>query len=80
MNWIGVKTALPADNEMVQAFSYGKYHREYLGEATYDHGTQSWIVYHKNKDILAVSHWMPLPTPPEEPFSARYMYQLIEGV
>ena len=63
MKWIPVSERLPEEDTHVQAYSDGKYHRVYIGEAVLL--DSEWLVFNPNKETFMVTHWKPLPEPPE---------------
>lgn len=65
MNWISVKDRLPDDDREVLAFD-----GEYVFIAHFE--GDGWVVYVQAEDdclyqqSVKVSHWIPLPEPPEK--------------
>ena len=62
-NWIPVSERLPSPNKLVLCWwESGNGEKEHYGFATFQsHGV--WYV--SNEGMPKVTHWMPLPTPPE---------------
>ena len=59
--WISVKDRLPETPVEVLVFNLGTWVLAYWNE---DVG--QWILYNGDKVLRYVTHWMPLPEPPEE--------------
>ena len=71
MNWISVKDRLPDDEEAVLiywGFDFGKglEGEEYYAIAQYICSEPKPYWSEHDKDTMVVTHWMPLPEPPEE--------------
>jgi hypothetical protein len=61
MTWISVKDKLPKDGKRVMA--YTKYMQHFVGT----HEGLFWVITATGKSPYSdVTHWMPLPEPPEE--------------
>ena len=58
--WISVEERLPEDEEVLVYFSYGKAPISGFDVDSYNHRAKRFVNYEDK-----VSHWMPLPLPPE---------------
>lgn len=65
--WIDVSHSLPKRFERVLVFSDGYIYLKYFGGGIFYDGDE--ICYCPVGEIKNVTHWMPLPNPPEKPQS-----------
>lgn len=68
-NWIDVNDRLPDEStfDVLVAFDepfFGRMAKE-CAVCMYDRDTNTWVSEIANKEILRVTHWMPLPEPPK---------------
>ena len=69
MEWISVKDHLPEEGKVVLRYGNNieKYEVDYI--VTFDEREPSYIwAGVLVDDYLKVTHWMPLPEPPKEPY------------
>ena len=66
--WISVKDRLPKDGIPVLAFVFDTIEVGYIETLTTDDYEFHWIGDHNyiDKGHRAITHWMPLPKPPED--------------
>ena len=66
--WISVKERLPEDHQYVLGVVFGDIEIGYINRLTTDPNEFSWEAGDNwiDKGHSALTHWMPLPTPPEE--------------
>ena len=63
MKWIPVSERLPEYCDFVLVYTIDKT----VGEAILDKGRKFyWVNTDEDAEPIAVTHWMPLPTPPKE--------------
>jgi hypothetical protein len=66
MEWISVEDRLPADGEVIMCWAgEGKNQRKNLLQLV-TYVQNKWIYGSYSNFIGGVTHWMPLPEPPEE--------------
>lgn len=63
MNWISVKNELPQGGKCL-IFIKGEYH-DSIHVAYYNNETDKWKGAQAHSIFENVTHWMPLPKPPE---------------
>ena len=64
VRWISAKKKLPKDYGNVLAVAY--YHEKYQILVAWYNGNGSWFAAtRRGEERVSVSHWMPLPEPPE---------------
>lgn len=68
--WISAEERLPEVSVRLLAYEYSAallvYDGEHMHEAYYCHTTKMWHDASDEDHIIDVTHWMPLPEPPEE--------------
>lgn len=66
MEWIEVEKRMPPKYETILFITYDEKKKcgcYYMGQVT---GNGSWVPYGRNFGKKNVTHWMPLPQPPEK--------------
>ena len=81
MQWINAKDRLPETDECVLVIASGQYKNVKLVDAyqlaNYCAGEGWCLDEYPEMDYLSITHWMPLPDPPEEHF--RDATKMVEG-
>lgn len=65
--WINVKDRLPEESQLVLAVGHINGKQTQPGVVRYYGDDSWWSSDHVIKAIAKVTHWMPLPSPPEAP-------------
>ena len=65
--WITKVKELPPENELVLAYVHELGHRPYMQTVRLINGKDKFFIDNYGREVFNISHWMPLPEPPESP-------------